>query len=332
MKYASIDIGTNTLRLLIAESDCNGHLKPFIYKRAITRLGGGYTDGAGIDPASAQRTFAAIEGFRKVMMEAGVEDVTAVATSVVRRACNRGWFLREVFNRTGINVDVISGDEEARLSLAGVLSVIDGKKAGKRLVIDIGGGSTEFIATSGEELTGAWSMEMGVVHLSERHLKSDPPDKKDLDALEGEISGVIAALKGLMKNDKTDPEKYSGEKGAALVGTAGTITTLAAIDQGLEVYDRERINNYTLSKPKVRNIYDYLCGLTLRERGHVLTLEKGREDLIIPGAAITLTVMEAFGFNEIKVSDAGLLEGVIIKKVASCECRSGCKNNECVAP
>lgn len=316
MKCASIDIGTNTLRLLIAEVDASGALNPLIYRRAITRLGGSFTEKAGIDRLAAGRTFAVLEEFQRVITEVGIDCVLAAATSVVRRARNRDWFLNEVKERTGIDVSVIPGDEEARLSLIGVLSVLNDTSS-RRLVIDIGGGSTEFIATRDSGIAGAWSMEMGVVHLTERHLISDPPKTTELGALEEEILGVIAELKGLMNKDTVDPSAYSGDRGAVFVGTAGTVTTLAALDQGLEIYDRSKINNYPLAKDRIKKMYEYLTSLTLRERQSLLNLEKGREDLIIPGAAITLKVMESFGFDELKVSDAGLLEGIILKKTGT---------------
>lgn len=311
MKYASIDIGTNTLRLLIAETGSSGRLAPLVYRRAITRLGGSYTESAGIDPMSAQRTFAALEEFKRVIDEVGVESVEAAATSVVRRARNKKWFLSEIEKKTGIRVSVISGDEEARLSLLGVLSVLNDKR-GRRLVMDIGGGSTEFIATDDSGIRGVWSMEMGVVHLTETHLKSDPPSDAEIKALRGEIGAVMGELKAGMANAGVNPADYSMASGAVFVGTAGTVTTLAALDQGLEVYDRTRINNATLSRPRVERLYRYLVGLTLRERQTAANLEKGREDLIISGALIAVAAMDEFGFEEIKVSDAGLLEGIII--------------------
>lgn len=314
MKYASIDIGTNTLRLLIAEAGTNGGIRPLVYKRAITRLGGGYSVESGIDPASALRTFRALEDFKKIIVENGAAEVLATATSVVRRAVNRGWFIEEVLKRTGIGIRVISGDEEARLSLLGVLSVIEDGWS-KKTVMDIGGGSTEFIFTDGGILKGAWSMEMGVVHLTEKYLKSDPPAPGELKGLEDSVRGVIGELKGLMDKGGVDPDGYSGQYGGTLVGTAGTITTLAAMGQNLDVYDRERINNYTLTKEKVRSMYAYLAGLKLKERELVLSLEKGREDLIIPGTAIVLQTMEAFGFDAMKVSDAGLLEGILLQRL-----------------
>lgn len=313
MKYASIDIGTNTLRLLIAGAEGEGKIKPLIYERAITRLGGNYTEDKGIDRDSAERALKALESFASEIKKAGVDDVTAVATSVVRRARNREAFINEVFNRTGIKINVISGGEEARLALLGVLSVLkDG--SGNRVVMDIGGGSTEFIFTKGNELKGSWSMEMGVVHLAEKHLKSDPPKESELRALEEEVASVIDGLRVGMEEGGVSPFDYCAEKDCVFVGTAGTITTLAALDQDLQIYDRDRINNYTLTRERIREMYGQLSGLKLREREAILSLEKGREDLIIPGSAITLIVMEAFGFKWMKVSDAGLLEGIIIDK------------------
>ena len=313
MRYASIDIGTNTLRLLIAELDNDG-LRPVIYKRKITRLGGGYDEVSGISREAAERTFAALKEFRRHIDDAGVSTVLAFATSVVRRAKNSAWFTGEVRKKTGIEVTVIHGNEEARLSLQGVLSVID-ERQGKKLVIDVGGGSTEFIATIGPDMVGGWSMELGVVHLTEKYLNSDPPSASELKEMESEIKGVLDELMSRMRADGIDPLDFSGKRGATFVGTAGTITTLAAIDQDLDVYDRAKINNYTLSRERIAELYEGLCPMTLVERQTVLSLEKGREDLIVPGSAITLLAMDAFGFDRAKVSDAGLLEGIILDKV-----------------
>lgn len=297
------------MRLLIAELHEDSRLEPLLYRRAITRLGGGYTDSKGIDPASAERTLRALEDFGETIGDPGVESVKAVATSVVRKASNSAWFLEEVRTRTGLDVTVIPGEAEAALSLKGVRSVID---AGARplLVIDIGGGSTEFIVAGSGALEKAWSLEMGVVHLSEAYIKSDPPESTGLQDMESEIRGVIEGLIGIMAKDGVTG--CSARGGVVLAGTAGTITTLAALDQNLKEYDRAAINDYTLKKDRVAAIYRRLAGLTLRERAAMPGLEKGREDLILPGAAITLCTMELFGFDSMKVSDAGLLEGILM--------------------
>ena len=311
---ASIDIGTNTLRLLIAETH-NKKLQPFFLQRIITRLGGDYKEDIGISPAAEERTINALGIFAEKIKEYDIKEIKAVATSVVRRAKNKKKFLKNVLEKTGLNVRVITGEEEARLSLLGVLSVIgNGNK--KCLVVDIGGGSTEFIKVGAGKMIGAWSMEMGVVHLTENYLKTDPPAHTELDAMENEINGTIEDLKGLIEN---------GDflSSAVFVGTAGTITTLAAIDMRLEKYDPKKINNYILSCRAVKKIYRHLASLPLKQRGELLSLEKGREDIIIPGAAIVLKAMEGFGFDEMTVSDAGLLEGILID---SCKLQAaGCK-------
>jgi len=311
MKYASIDTGTNTLRLLIAEKAPHGALKPLLYKRAITRLGGGYTLEAGMDSAAMERSIKALTDFGKIISDYGVERVRATATSVVRRSVNREFFLNEVKKRAGIEIEVIDGLTEAALTLCGVDSVITGEAA-RSLVMDIGGGSTEFIVTRDGVSIGAWSLEMGVVRLTEKFLGHDPPMSDELEAMEVEIRGVITGLRERMRDEGVSPALYNGGD-ALFIGTAGTITTLAALDRDLDEYERDKINNYSLSKQRVDFFYKYLAELTINEKKGLAPLEKGREDLIIPGAAITKITMEAFGFNEVRVSDAGLLEGLIIK-------------------
>lgn len=313
-RYASIDIGTNTLRLLIAEIE-NKKLKPIFLRRVITRLGGDYKENIGIAPQAQERTVKVLELFAEKIKEYNAKEIRAVATSVVRRAKNKKEFLMNVFKRTGIDVTVISGDEEARLSLLGVLSVIRDRDK-KCLVVDIGGGSTEFIATDGGKLLGAWSMEMGVVHLTENYLKADPPSRQELNAMENEIKEIIRDLKFKIYDFgfSTPNSEPLTSNSTLFVGTAGTITTLAAIAQGLERYDPEKINNYILSYNAVKKIYLHLASLSIKQREEILTLEKGREDIIIPGAAIILNAMEGFGFDKMAVSDTGLLEGILLDK------------------
>jgi len=316
MKYASIDIGTNTLRLLVAEPDDDGLARPLLYDREVTRLGGGYSDEKGLSLEAVDRTLDVLERFKSRVEEQGAELVSAVATSVVRRAVNRDWFTAEIRERTGIETRVIDGDEEARLSLAGVRTVLS-DPSGRFLLMDIGGGSTEFIASAGGAAVGVWSMEMGVVHLAEKYLKGDPPSGAGLSSMECEIKETAAELKRRMLRKRVEPSVFSAYRGAALVGTAGTATTLAAIDQHLKEYERQRINNYVLDRESVGRIYRRLSRMRLRERVSAVGIEKGREDVIIPGAAIVLQVMEYFGFGSMVVSDAGLLEGIIVERLSA---------------
>ena len=317
-RYASIDIGTNTLRLLIAEYATSSHgMKPLGYKRIVTRLGGSFTDEEGIDKDSAERTFQALEEFKRDIEAKKVDQVIAVATSAVREAKNSEWFVDEVLKRTGIKVDVISGAEEARLSFFGVMFVLFDKSVQnkKRLVMDIGGGSTEFIASTGVDINAMWSTELGVVHLTEKYLKSDPPTADELKALNEKIVDDINDLKKSMAEVGIEVDDYSSGGGVDLVGTAGTITTLAALEQELEIYNPQRINNFIINKDRLKALYENLSTATIEERLTLKGLESGREDLIVAGAAIARKVAEEFGFSILKVSDGGLLEGILLKEI-----------------
>lgn len=314
MRVASVDIGTNTLRLLIADVD-DGTIRPVLYKRAITRLGGGYGDERGIDPASARRALQVLVDYAGVIKEHAVELVLPVATSVVRKAVNRAEFVKEASLLLGASVRVINGEEEAGLSVAGVLSIID-PPGGKMIVMDIGGGSTEYAFVPGDKggFT-AFSMEMGVVHLTESRLKNDPPTDAEARELSADIDSVLADLRARACDRGLDHAAYSSRGGSRLVGTAGTVTTLASVALGLMDYDPKKINNCVLPKRAVEDIYSRLLSMTIMERGELLSLEKGREDLIVSGAAIVLRTMDAFGFDSLTVSDAGLLEGIIYDRL-----------------
>ncbi len=311
MKCASIDIGTNTLRVLVAELTGGATLKPKLHRRFITRLGKGFIEDRGIDEASAERAFDVLGEIGSILQTQAPDLVDAVATSVVRRAVNREWFVSEGEKRLGNEIRVIDGDEEARLSLLGVASVLSESGLDKkRLVMDIGGGSTEFIFADGDDIKASISMELGVVHLIEKFLLSDPPGVDELDALRGSIEASIDELKVLAKAQSIDPLEFSSK--AVFVGTAGTVTTLSAMHLGLSEYDPEVINSSVLTSDEVEGLFDRLKKQTMKERLQEAALEEGREDLIIAGALIVLLVMKAFGFKEMLVSDAGLLEGIML--------------------
>ncbi len=305
MRLASIDIGSNTLRLLVAEVDHEGRTKDVARGRRITRLGGGFTEKEGLTEDAITRTIVALKEFKAIADRNGADQILSVATSVVRRAKNREAFLGRVKEETGIDARVIDGTEEAHLSVEGVLSVVSSEKE-DILVVDIGGGSTEFVYCRKKRILKSISIEnMGVVHLAEGFMRSDPPDREELEGLEKKVEGFVQGVKEALSGF------FSAER-CELCGTAGTVTTLASIAQGLEVYQPERINNHILTHEGVEDIYKRLSSMRLSERNKILSLEKGREDLIIPGTAIVLACMEAFGIYTMKVSDAGLLEGIII--------------------
>lgn len=303
---AAIDVGTNTVRLLIGTVKTDGAIEPLLVKRSITRLGGGFTRERGITGAAQDRTLAALRDFAGEIAGHGVTRVRAVATSAVRDAVNGKEFCAAILRETGILMEVIGGDEEGLLTLGGVFVGVDAKTE-NLLVFDVGGGSTEFTLSMGRRPLFTRSLPLGVVRLTEG--KDSPVAMKEKISREMARLGQELATMNLL----------GPLSRATLVGTAGTATTLAAISQGLTVYDYRLVNNYTMSLGEIRDIFALLLPLSLSERRAVPGLEEGREDLIIAGMLITLETMERFGFGRLKVSDFGLLEGVLLSAAEESE-------------
>lgn len=292
---ASIDLGTNTARLLIASQDPYHEI---LLNRIITRLGGGFTRERGLSEEAQQRSIDALRRFAVEMKKHEVAKLRAVATSAVRDAVNGGDFVERVRQETGIDLEVIDGDEEALVTLRGVASVLD-DKSGDLAVFDVGGGSTEYTLACGDELLFSRSLPIGVVRLTE--------GKAGAAEMEDKILRELGAYqKELERAGLSD--RFSK---ATLVGTAGTATTLAAIEMGMEIYDYRKVNNYVMKRAEVERIFELLKPLTPQERLEVPGLEPGREDLIIAGTLVVLLTMRVFGFESFKVSDSGLLEGLI---------------------
>jgi len=296
---AAIDLGTNTVRLLIGGVNAQGEIEQLLVERRITRLGGGFTAERGISREAYDRTVAALRGFAREMERHRVGRVRAVATSAVRDAVNGRVFCDDIRRESGITLEVIDGTTEGVLTLAGVRAGID-DRGGKLFVFDVGGGSTEYTLAGDDEILFTESLPLGVVRLTE--------GKGSLPAMEEKIGRELDRLHGHLAGAGLEPLVSE----AVLVGTAGTATTLAAISQGLTDYDYRRVNNYTVSLAEIWEIFARLLPLTPAERLTVPGLEQGREDLIIAGTLITMATMEKFGFGRLKVSDFGLLEGVLL--------------------
>lgn len=294
---AAIDFGTNTARLLIAERSSTG-ITPIRVEREVVRLGGGFTDEYGLSVEARERGLSCLNRFSRVISDYGVKNVRASATSAVRDAVNGRQFVDEVLRGTGINLVVIDGDEEARLTLKGVLSGLD-SKGGALVVLDVGGGSTEFTVSVHGVPVFIKSMPIGVVRLTEGFcttVEMTGRVRYVIDQLEKELTSAGIHVAGDFE----------------LVGTAGTATTIAAIKLEMGDYDYRKVNNFTVSKGDVSEIFQRLSRLTPQERLSITGLEKGREDLIIAGLVITTSVMDRFGFDRLKVSDFGLLEGLAL--------------------
>lgn len=265
------------------------------------------------------RGIATLTEFSNLIQDHKVDHVRAVATSVVRESANGADFIRQVKAKTGLDVDVIDGGEEATLALKGVLSCV-GLKTRNALVFDIGGGSTEYILSDCCTPIYSESLKLGVVHATETFLKSDPPLKEEIESLSAHVTErlqpFIDRLIAKRLKNNLPPENRS----ITLIGTAGTITTLAAMDQGLDTYDPSRINNYVLSYNAIKRLFDLICPLPIKERRSLKALEGGREDLVVAGTVIVLRTMEMFGFDRMTVSDGGLLEGVMVDMFESRRC------------
>ncbi len=304
---ASLDLGTNTFRLLIAKVTDSNTLVPIVSKRVIVRLGKGIDRNGRIQPHAFEKGIKAIKKFSHTINQHKVEKVFAVSTSVARVAKNGDEFIEKVLEQTGIPVRIVSGFEEATLTLKGIFSAVE-CNAHKSLLFDIGGGSTELILTEDNVPVQIANLDLGVVHLAESFITTDPPTSEDLASLRINIKHMLQSLD--FNKDTLNSIKDISQ--SSLIGTAGTVTTLAAIDQQLEEYDPQKINNYCLSLKAVQGIYHLLSSTSLAERKAIVGLEQGREEVILPGAAIVLEIMDYFNFKHLTVSDAGLLEGILL--------------------
>lgn len=301
-KRASIDIGTNTVRLLILQEGPNGHFTELGSARRITRLGEGMNAGKTLLDPRMESTLSVLSEFRDICRTHGTIPIRAVATSAVREASNGEEFVRRALARTGIKVEVISWEEEAGLTLEGVFWKIPPQDR-KTLTFDIGGGSTEFILSRGKSIVGAQSTSLGTVRLTEKFITRHPIAKDEYEHLQAyiqaELAGVTARLSGFQ------PE--------LLIGTAGTVTTLAALQENIYPYDPEKIHGAVLSRNQIQRIQNDLKGKSIEERRLLKPLEPGRADLIIAGTAIVLETMRAFQCDLLTVSEYGLREGILLK-------------------
>ncbi len=295
---AAIDFGTNTARLLVARkrSDSFEHV---LIEREIVRMGGGFSRESGLSREAIQRGLSCLKRFSNILKGYDLSSVRAVATSAVRDAVNGLEFIETVRLQTGITLSVIDGEREGALTLAGVIAGLD-STPDNLLVFDVGGGSTEYTLAKSGTARFIRSLPLGVVRLTEGKSSTE------------EIQRKIRKELGLLKEELHRSAVTVQPEQTLLVGTAGTATTLAAIKLRMDSYDYRKVNNSWLTLEEIRTIYGELLPLTPQERVKIPGLEKGREDLIIAGTLLTMQTMEQFGFTSMKVSDYGLLEGLIV--------------------
>ena len=299
---ASIDIGSNTVRLLILESTDDQKLNLLVSKRDITRLGEGIDAQGKLTEHRMQTTLKVLSRFRQICLENGDPPLFAVATSAVREASNGQEFVRRAKKETGIDIKIIPWEEEARLTLEGVYWKIPHENR-KVITLDIGGGSTEFILSEGKNIKGFCSTSLGVVRLTEKFITQHPVDEKEYHSLQNHLQCELQAVKN----------KLSAFLPELLIGTAGTVTTLAALKENIYPYDPKKIHGSTFSQSEAESILDDLKGKSLSQRLLLKPIEPGREDLIIAGTAIVLETMRAFGCEILTVSEYSLREGLILR-------------------
>ena len=294
---AAIDCGTNSTRLLVSDATA----RPIERSMHITRLGQGVDASRRLHPDAIERTVGVLTGYRKVLEEHGVERVRMVATSAVRDAANRVEFLDAAEAVVGVRPELLDGDEEGRLSFRGATTGLD-RADGPFLVVDIGGGSTEFVVGT-DEPVGVISIDVGCVRLTEKYLHHDPPSPLELSQA---ISVVHAHL------DDVKREVPAAKEAVRLVGLAGTVTTMAAVEIGLVDYDPERIHHFELTRAAAEDVFRTLATERRADRVHNPGLEEARADVIVGGAAILVTIMRHFEFGSCLVSEADILDGLVL--------------------
>jgi exopolyphosphatase/guanosine-5'-triphosphate,3'-diphosphate pyrophosphatase len=315
MILAGIDIGTNTIRLLVADIGETSY-QELSAGRTITRLGQGLDRTGALSPEAQARSLDALLAFAEVLRRYPAAPVAVVATSALRRAANARTFQQELKRLTGLDLRIIDGREEARLTLAGARRALlqgrprDEDPLASALLIDIGGGSTEIIVTEEGHIRSERSLDLGAVYLFERFLRSDPPAQEEIELLRREVRhGLDAWEEELFRETGCRPDMP-----AVFAGTAGTITTLAAMDQAMIDYDPGRINGAVLSADSLDGMVRLISRTALSERKRIPGLEAGREDIILAGAIIAQDVMRRTAKRKMVVSDWGLREGILFDR------------------
>jgi exopolyphosphatase/guanosine-5'-triphosphate,3'-diphosphate pyrophosphatase len=296
-RVGAIDIGTNSVLLLIAERR-GGELLPLVERATITRLGQGVDRTRELAPEALERTLDCLAGYAGELRAWGVGRARAVGTSAMRDARGGAGFRERAAALLGFEPEVISGDEEARLSFVGGLSGLPIPAGEVAVVFDIGGGSTEIVrGRRGElELEAAKSLDIGSVRLTERHVRHDPPTPEELEAIDADVADAMASAPRI--------------DGARLVGVAGTVTTLAAIAEAIDPYDAGRVHGLQLRLEQLEKVAKQLASLPLAERTKLPGLSPKRADVIVAGARIALAVARAAGASSLLVSDRGVRWGV----------------------
>jgi exopolyphosphatase/guanosine-5'-triphosphate,3'-diphosphate pyrophosphatase len=294
--YAAIDCGTNSTRLLVHDGE-----RPVERLMRITRLGEKVHDTRRLQPDAIDRTVAVLREYREVMDRYGVTKVRASATSAARDATNRDEFFDAAEAVIGVRPELLSGLEEGQLSFVGATAELD-PSLGPFLVIDIGGGSTEF-AYGTTECEYAKSVDMGCVRLTEQYLEHDPP-------LPEELVAALSVAEAYIDDIAHDHPPISEAR--TFVGLAGTVSTTAAVEQGLPAYDRDRIHHFVLTHEAIEDVFRTLATEARADRLHNPGLEPERADVIVGGLCVLVEIMRRLSFDECLVSESDILDGLVM--------------------
>jgi len=301
IRVAAIDCGTNSVRLLVADVDrATGRLSDVDRRLEIVRLGQGVDATGRLAAEPLARTLRVLRSYRQIIGEASASAVRMVATSATRDAANAGEFVTGVRDILAIEPEVLSGEDEARLSFTGATAELTGEAAGPYLVTDIGGGSTEFVLGDPGSMTAAVSVNIGCVRMTERHLRHDPPGQDEIAAARADIDDALDMVAG----------KIPVAAARTLVGLAASVTTVAALVLGLDSYQAERLHHSRVSAAAVREVTASLLAQTRAERQRLGVMHPGRVDVIGGGALVLTRIMERFGFGEVLVSEHDILDGL----------------------
>jgi exopolyphosphatase/guanosine-5'-triphosphate,3'-diphosphate pyrophosphatase len=304
-RVAAIDCGTNSIRLLVCDLDPREGTESEVLRRMeIVRLGQGVDATGRLAPEALERTFAVCDDYAEHLRELGAERVRFVATSATRDAANRDEFFDGIRNRFGVEPEVVTGDQEAVLSFAGATRAVGAGAAGHLtpyLVVDIGGGSTEFVLGAGA-VEAARSVDIGCVRLTERHLAQDPPTPHQIAAARRDVDAAISQAAQTVPIDQAK----------TLVGVAGSVTTVAAIALGLSQYDRDRVHLSRIPADAVRRVAGDLLASTHAQRAANPVVHPGRVDVIGAGALILAQIMDRLGLPEVVVSEHDILDGIAL--------------------
>jgi exopolyphosphatase/guanosine-5'-triphosphate,3'-diphosphate pyrophosphatase len=310
-RVAAIDVGTNTVLLLVAER--RGDALAAVAERAeITRLGRGVDATGRLDPAAIRETVATVAAYAAEARALGASRVLCVATSAARDAANGAEFFDAARAAAGVRPEVISGDEEARLVYASAWRDFGAGHRGGLAVLDVGGGSTELTWGDGPVPQGRTSLQIGAVRLTERHVRSDPVGAADLAAVR---AAARAALEPAAAAVRAASARARAAATARLVAVAGTVTTLSAVAQALPEYEAARVHGSTLSLDALEALLARLAALTVRERAALPGMEPKRADVIVAGGAIVVEAMRASGFDRLTVSDRGVRWGLLYDRL-----------------